>query len=97
MPKKKAKKRSSREGYMPLVDERPMTKAELKAERKRLEHGDGVEALRTLQDTIKRSDRSRQIAKYKRAKAASGKPKRNEDAIQATHRVFDEIARRNES
>jgi len=42
------------------------------------------------------SERQRQITKYKRAKAASGKPKRNEDAIQATHRVFEEIARRTE-
>lgn len=82
---------------MPLVDERPMTKAELEAERKRLEHGDGVKVLRTLQDTIKRSDRARQIANYKRAKAASGKPKRNEDFNQATHRVFQEIIRRSES
>lgn len=96
MTKKKAKKRS-REGFMPLVDERPMTNAELEAERKRLEHGDGVQTLRTLQDTIKRSDRARQIAQYKRAKASSGKPKRDEDAIQATHRVFQEIARRSES
>lgn len=43
------------------------------------------------------SERARQIAKYQQAKAASGKPKRNEDFNQAAHRVFDEVARRSES
>ena len=56
-----------------------------------------IKDLKKLAGKVHCAEKRLAAARYERAKAASGKPKRNGDAIEANHRVFDEIARRSES